>query len=640
MELLSSTKTNTTAAVWCAYRDLVLIQSSAADASVARLPMLAKLWSAKGLCAGAWQQDGRILATARDANSALVTLIEAESGKLVCPVICPPPFPPGIRLAKVVHLAWFCRDMYNLWRKQKTIKNRTNIVDALPPIPGIAPHKSAANPFSNSNSADAFDRLVRRIDVSDILVIIREDLTVNFNLWGLFHLGSIKILAHELNGGDEIESSTVTIATIATPILHTHMSSIAIIAHHSLKLANAVLHDLARAADTLMKEYAGFCEISARQTSSLGESFMAQDEQATPLESLEALLATGYASPALESYLGGNMLGEQGLKKWKRSLQTGYTNIELLVVGTVIPVLERLIVWLSDLLGFSRTKGQYEDIGLDEEAILRCIDTVMRFAQDLEIVRKVLCADLVDFNEFFAWLSFAIESVSTLDKLGDEISTPTFDAKKVMSAIEKLYKTDARVRVFFAKSRATSRSAANIAGTLKSHFDEIFGAIWMTAETQFELRRVHAIATVSRRQQLQSDGWKSRVSMIEIEEHLHLAVAIPEAPYNLIQEDLIKWDVTAISFLGDTLIAVLYSSEQNKSVLVHLETSGYLEDTYADDEDYESDENAQISGAQVRSLHEVNNTFPKSVQVNPSQDLFSVICTDGSMMVFGVSSMP
>ncbi|KAJ3355946.1 hypothetical protein HDU83_002231 [Entophlyctis luteolus] len=163
-----------------------------------------------------------------------------------------------------------------------------------------------------------------------------------------------------------------------------------------------------------------------------------------PSDSLLHLLATGNAIPALESFLCGRSLGERIFTPSRH--------------------------------------GKYADFCLDEHSVLNIMNSVEQFSQELQYINRKLLSDLDVSKEFFQWLSFVIESVSTLDK-SEEIPTPDVHTGKVVSTIEKLYRADDNLRKFFEKS--CSASSAGIGNTVRQGLAQAYQPMWAALESKY-----------------------------------------------------------------------------------------------------------------------------------------------------------
>ncbi|KAI8844439.1 anaphase-promoting complex, cyclosome, subunit 4-domain-containing protein [Chytriomyces cf. hyalinus JEL632] len=433
MELVSSSRQHAQNVTWCPGRDLVGLVLGDSDVAAARLNA-ATVWRsthASVVAAVCWKgRDGRLLACARSlsrtAPVAVVSILDAETGVRVAGAHLQPP---AMSRHPLIHLFWPAASI-----PRNTIPARIRalrdsaIISSLPPA--VIPAEPGSSPAS---PLDLFDRIVGSTSSQDVLIAVRRDGTVEFSLWGLFYIGSFRLTLKDNDfkevsvlqsiNTDSLDSiifllevatskeispkrKECFVATIDTGrVFIAHGSQLCSIAYHALKL-NHLVSDLEILMGFVEREYDGFNDVSRKQVQNLKEAFMRQDEMKTPLESLRFLLATGNASPALESYLCGHSLGERGLRKWKTSFTNGFTHIESCVYSGVIPLIERIIAHLTELLGYCRIGGKYTKLGLSESPVTVCIEWVLKFAKEIQAVCQSLNRDLEAHAEFFVWLTF------------------------------------------------------------------------------------------------------------------------------------------------------------------------------------------------------------------------------------------
>ncbi|KAJ3027922.1 UNVERIFIED_CONTAM: hypothetical protein HDU68_002836 [Siphonaria sp. JEL0065] len=270
-----------------------------------------------------------------------------------------------------------------------------------------------------------------------------------------------------------------------------------------------------------------------------------------------------------------------------------------MIYGTVIPVLERVLIYLSELLEFSKSAGKYADIGLFSEPIEGCIECILEFAQELQSARMSLKQDLADFNEFFLWLTFSIEAISTLDRT-DELATPDFNITRVFSALDKLYHMDSHMGSFFGKGVNPSpshKSAPGISAALKQGIKSIFDNVWGTVEKSFGVRLEIELGEVSDAQML-LNGWKPFVSMTADLDGILVAVTLPDSNHvalhrvsnkhtptvsralvsvhenSFLTIPLASWKLSALVFIHSDVVVAFRDEGSEKSCLVHMETGG------------------------------------------------------------------
>ncbi|KAJ3084833.1 hypothetical protein HDU99_001909 [Rhizoclosmatium hyalinum] len=683
---------------WCPQRDLVLISGSD-GASAARLDALRRVWSVPAgaaFAAAAWQPGGRLLAVVRKLPAPTsLQLLDAESGKVTALAAMRPPSlnaknQPNAYITRI-EWAQFQPNASSITNKQTRL-----LLQALPPTKPAQNNSVIGQGIpSTSSTSDPFDRFVRCgtsfADPSDILVWMRDDATVEFSLWGLFYLGRFACPISKSNASASFKAkvldcsfshslsqftvafqideegasiSSCQIYTLNTDILSISHVELCSIAFASLKLSYLVTNELGGYMTALVKEFDSFYEASQRQVANLAETFIKQHETMTPLDSLHLLLATGHAIPPLESYLCGHSLGDRGLRKWKNSFQTGYVAIESLINGSIIPSLERVMLHLSDLLGFSKMSGKYSSLGLSPAVIEACIDTVLEFVDALQRVRGVLKQEVSEFSEFFGWLTFAIESISTLGNGGgaDTVPTPSFQVEKVFAALEKLYTCDPGVELFFGKNGTSRVSATSISASLKQCLKEIFDRVWMTVESHFTVEWESKSSVSQAGANSEKKEWTGRCCLSTLEDESLMIAVVSDDPvsqhltlYKLsqieeCQEGMVPtvtqaslsihenntialpvdtWHLTCMVFLNSDLIVLLHDKETGKSVVFQIDTADVQYKPIYEFTDCER----QISNVKCTLEMDVGKV-PKEVHANSSRNIVSVLCTDQRLTVY------
>ncbi|KAJ3075072.1 anaphase promoting complex subunit 4 [Podochytrium sp. JEL0797] len=624
------------ALAWCSRRDLVLTLVDGAT-SAARLASLhKKVWllpraAQNNIAAAAWQPQGRLLAVKRDLSNILF-LLDAEHAKLAALIAMRPQSSPVT--AKIIHL---------MWQESTVALNRPLVpLSAIHQLPRLHSHSQQRQQLSAmpprliprplSSSTHSTASLVAETRAWNLPICSPGSVRTGPSNSGVCVVGKVSVIdasmspnLSQFNMILQLETSEYlecTLHTISTRLLSTHHHELSSIAYTTLKLSHLIEKELAHSMTALQKEFDSFADASQRQVQSLEESFLKQEENMPPLDSLHLLLATGLAIPPLESYLCGHSLGDRGLRKWKNSFQTGYAHIESLLYGQIVPLLERIMIHLSDLFGFSQTPGKFGDIGLDASRIEACIQHVLAFVRDLTKLRATLHRDLTDFNEFFLWLTFSIESISTLDRSDDpthSAAAPNFNTTKVCSALEKLFNMDERVSQFFGKQHHNARiplTCSTVCASLKEALKGVTDGVWMTVEASFCEIGQSGGMRLSRRgcgeEEVLPRGWGPFVSMVSTDERVMVAVTSPTSDhvtiYQLKPSDTIAtsmippatvpgapalkiskstfsvhentmfkisptiWKHTALVFVKEDLVVSISDQENNLSSLMHVDT--------------------------------------------------------------------
>nr|XP_019010398.1 uncharacterized protein I206_04867 [Kwoniella pini CBS 10737]OCF49179.1 hypothetical protein I206_04867 [Kwoniella pini CBS 10737] len=131
-------------------------------------------------------------------------------------------------------------------------------------------------------------------------------------------------------------------------------------------------------------------------------------------------LMTGRSGVAVNEWLGSKLTGRT-LTKWDQTLDSSYKSIQNLIIESISPALERLVLLLEEMKGWSRTPRYQARIQLREDDVVKATDLVLGFAKLMEKMRRDAEHEMKAASEFMKWLKY------------DDIPTPTHDLKLVWS---------------------------------------------------------------------------------------------------------------------------------------------------------------------------------------------------------------
>ncbi|OUM70451.1 hypothetical protein PIROE2DRAFT_1311 [Piromyces sp. E2] len=123
----------------------------------------------------------------------------------------------------------------------------------------------------------------------------------------------------------------------------------------AIKLGNIVSHIsyIYGGIKNMKSEYEGKVKITNDNLKKFSEVMEDFAVFTPPITEFIITFVTGLPTQSVRHYLS-NELREKGLKNWERTLDVTYSNIQKLIIEFVQPGCERLLFYLSDLLGFCK----------------------------------------------------------------------------------------------------------------------------------------------------------------------------------------------------------------------------------------------------------------------------------------------
>nr|XP_018260797.1 uncharacterized protein I303_06513 [Kwoniella dejecticola CBS 10117]OBR82955.1 hypothetical protein I303_06513 [Kwoniella dejecticola CBS 10117] len=136
-------------------------------------------------------------------------------------------------------------------------------------------------------------------------------------------------------------------------------------------------------------------------------------------------LMTGRSGVAVNEWLGSKLTGRT-VTKWDQTLDSSYRTIQNLIIESISPAVERLVLLLEEMRGWSRTSVGYQaQLNLQEQEISSAIDLVLGFGKLMEKMRRDAEHEMKAAAEFMKWLKY--------DTSSDDLPNPTHDLKLVWS---------------------------------------------------------------------------------------------------------------------------------------------------------------------------------------------------------------
>jgi anaphase-promoting complex subunit 4 len=120
-----------------------------------------------------------------------------------------------------------------------------------------------------------------------------------------------------------------------------------------------------------------------------------------------ALLTCGTMSLELQSFLL-NDLTEKGMKKMSQTVPSSYSAVLCLATTNLISACQLLIIRLGHLLGMTRWEDRFDQFGMSETTVEKCIHHVGSLSLKVEELANVIRTSMNDLNTFFQVLYCAI----------------------------------------------------------------------------------------------------------------------------------------------------------------------------------------------------------------------------------------
>ncbi|KAI0549467.1 anaphase-promoting complex, cyclosome, subunit 4-domain-containing protein [Xylaria curta] len=133
-------------------------------------------------------------------------------------------------------------------------------------------------------------------------------------------------------------------------------------------------------------------------------------------------VVTGHVFPEVKEWLV-DQLAERGHKRWDKAVVTGLQALRSLVHENFLPVLERISIILSRLLGIARFHESKAEIGFTSTQIMKVMDIVSCLMLVGNKILLLVMEELELFHTFSIWLRHEIDhlaSSSTTEELTEK----------------------------------------------------------------------------------------------------------------------------------------------------------------------------------------------------------------------------
>ncbi|KAF9124519.1 Anaphase-promoting complex subunit 4 [Mortierella sp. GBA39] len=276
--------------------------------------------------------------------------------------------------------------------------------------------------FSGDHRGRFMLRLFEGFDMDAVLLLdlLRINGTRN-HLGGLdiltadvqLDLSEINIIARGTHAKDESgsgPSQQLLQVTLNSSLLDNHSQEIRMLGLHKRPIKN-LLQYLNDGLQVMKADYKKISMMAEDCVESLQKSLTSNEVTTTPTYEFIQMLLTGRPSESMGQYLQQE-LNTHDLRRWDKSVRAAYKNLQRVAFECLLPACERLLVILSDLLGFSRWTEQYGPLRLDEALVYNCIIIVGDFMGVIEGLFQAIKVEMKQFSEFENWLEQVLEKLN------------------------------------------------------------------------------------------------------------------------------------------------------------------------------------------------------------------------------------
>lgn len=153
----------------------------------------------------------------------------------------------------------------------------------------------------------------------------------------------------------------------------------------------------------------------------------AMSKEAVYADLLRMLLA-GRCDVAVSEWFGGK-LTSRAVAKWEVTLEASFRTMRKVITDSVSPALERIILVLEELSGWSQSQAESSGLRLSANAIRTLLDNTADFAILLESIRQEANHDLLASLEFIKWLKYEIHRAAHQDVTPESTALMSYDIK-------------------------------------------------------------------------------------------------------------------------------------------------------------------------------------------------------------------
>ncbi|XP_031478625.1 anaphase-promoting complex subunit 4 [Nymphaea colorata] len=434
----------------------------------------------KPITAICWRPDGKVLAIGLEDGS--VSLHDVESGKVLKQV--------KLHIAAIVCLKWEVEDQTgesvgdenrNMFRYEDRTSRFFPPAPRIPRISGVG----SGDPGSMENNEDSSQELLNfSLQRFNLLCSGDKDGSVCFSIFGIFPIGRINIGDFVVHTGHQHKKYTCNLAnaSIQKIALSKDLSHLELLCFgelvnrdslseeasclykgstqnglHYLQVNTSIfcerkneLHQVAQQASNILelievvrfslslmhKQWSEVLTIFHEKFRSLSSLIVDHGLDSSSHEELLSLLCGARTSPAIHQFLV-NSLGELGLKRVSKSFDSTGKEMYLIIREHLQPAVEIIGFRVGELRALSRFHARYNTIGLNEKLIDHFEEKAGMLLIQVERLSRILSVTLLQFQNFFSWLSKCIKLMS---EQSDQLPQP--NSELVVVFLRSLFNHD------------------------------------------------------------------------------------------------------------------------------------------------------------------------------------------------------
>ncbi|OCF61367.1 hypothetical protein L486_01015 [Kwoniella mangroviensis CBS 10435] len=358
----------------------------------------------------AWNEDGLILSLlSSSSNGNFVHHLSVHTGEIIWSVPVPSDLIDENRKGRWVEMKW--KVSQNGWAKVKN-GSALDIIDSLPTVTPVDPPKPPNQlPFMRQAAlTQTPPKPTIHPSLSTFPALLPSTIPLQPDI---LHIGS-----------SEYSLLTGTFASPSDSEPSQEMMELSKISDKIVHLLDIILRGIENA-EIHFRE-------GDKQTMICREDLeTCAKQQAMSIQDVHSdlfrFLMTGRSGVAVNEWMGNRLTGRT-ITKWDQTLDTSFRTIQNLIIESISPALERLVLLLEEMRGWSRTPKYQTQLQLNENDISKAIDLVLGFAKLVEGMRRDAEHELKAASEFMKWLKYASQDPSS-----DDLPLPTHDLKSVWS---------------------------------------------------------------------------------------------------------------------------------------------------------------------------------------------------------------
>ncbi|KAG7847091.1 hypothetical protein KL941_002884 [Ogataea angusta] len=459
--------------LWCPTMDLVSFQLSKNTLWVYRLGNQ-RVWTIEldddqeieCLC---WRPDGKVFAIISTKGQA--NLFDSSSGKLMLK------FQIG---SSIETCGWFNRlSTFDTASKYEQMFN-INLTSSLPKLTSSHSSKKLVND----------DQLIKCEDSSlDFLIIGSEHGMVSLVLYGIFIIenfqlpqlrdsystflgicSSKNLVSHYILTEKEDGLFVIKLTTSFVEIYGNLLPRVCLACSKLVGLLTYVKELI----DDLASECKPFEDYTMRIVDLLKTEIESQPESkgttVDPVYDLYDLLLTGVMTEPTRAWIS-DYLGDRGLKRWTKLGKQYFESSRRNLFYNLIPALEHMLVYLTDLHGLSNWRENEGKLGLQSQLLDTAIELTSRLLRLLYQNMLRLNEQQQCFESFVQWLNAILVEITSDEKTPDIIKTK--DVIRFLTTGLQKSANDESSQVFFDLKHTCEQFFDVIKSNMKTKMDSV-----------------------------------------------------------------------------------------------------------------------------------------------------------------------